>query len=128
MVLSQAQDVHQGRSHLPIDWQPAGFDWEIQGPAGRRSLAISPHLILNDPEAIGEAAAAGAGIAQVGTNVCLPLIRNGRLVVLFPETAVPSRGVYAVWPTRRYVPAKLQAFIGHLTTAFSDRADLIWRP
>ncbi|MGL4238790.1 LysR family transcriptional regulator [Tabrizicola sp.] len=104
------------------------FDWEIQGPDGRRSLAISPTLIMNDPEAIGEATAAGAGIAQVGTNVCLPLIREGRLVVLFPETAVSSRGVYAVWPTRRYVPAKLQAFIRHLTATFSERADLVWRP
>ncbi len=104
------------------------FDWEIQGPDGRRSIAVSPHLILNDPEAIGEAAAAGAGIAHVGTNVCLPLIREGRLVVLFPETAMSSRGVYAVWPTRRYVPAKSQAFIRHLTSAFSERADLVWRP
>ncbi len=104
------------------------FDWDILELDGRRSLAISPTLILNDPEAIGEAAAAGAGIAQVGTNVCLPLIRGGRLVVLFPETAVSSRGVYAVWPTRRYVPAKLQAFIRHLTGAFSERADLVWRP
>jgi DNA-binding transcriptional LysR family regulator len=103
------------------------FPWDFAGRDSVERMEISPALILNDPEAIGLAAVAGAGIAQIGTNVCLSHVADGELEVLMPETAVRSRGIYAVYPSRRYVPTKLTAFLQHLVAAFAQRPDLVWR-
>lgn len=106
------------------------FAWEFAGPTRKRndvvSIDITPHLILNDPAAVGEALVQGAGIGQLGSNVTLPLIRAGRLQVLFRERAVQSRGIHAVYPSRRYAPLKLTAFLAHLVETFANRVDLVW--
>ena len=81
---------------------------------------------MNDPASAARAAALGMGITQVGSNVALPLITNGKLDVLFPETAIQSRGLYAVYPSKRFAPKKLTAFVDHLVEAFVHRADLVF--
>jgi DNA-binding transcriptional LysR family regulator len=102
------------------------FAWEFAG--GRlgevERIPIAPVLVVNDPAAAALAAAHGAGIAQVGSNVVLPLVREGRLDVLMRDRAVPSRGLYAVWPCRRLTPRHVTAFVAHLAASFADRADL----
>ncbi len=98
------------------------FAWEFRD---RRPLAIDPALVVNEPEAAALAAVAGAGIAQVGSNVVLPHVAAGRLRELFADQAVQSRGLYAVYPSRRFMPRKLRLFVDHLVEAFATRHDLI---
>lgn len=72
--------------------------------------------------------AEGAGIAQLGSNLALPLIREGRATHLLTGTVIRSRGIYAVYPSKRYAPLKLTRFIEHLAAYLSDRADLTLPP
>lgn len=104
------------------------FAWEFTGsePGDTRRVEIVPTSIMNDPASAARAAALGMGIAQVGSNVALPLINTGKLTVLFPETAIQSRGLYAVYPSKRFAPKKLTAFVDHLVEAFVHRADLVF--
>jgi DNA-binding transcriptional LysR family regulator len=102
------------------------FAWEFADDAEVRRQEIEPALVLNDPEAISLAAASGAGIAQLGSNIAIPLIRSGALRHLLQETMIRSRGLYAVYPSKRFSPAKLTSFVEHLTATLADCSDLTW--
>ena len=104
------------------------FEWEFADPASTqpRRAAISPTSVMNDPESTARAAVLGMGIAQIGSNVVLPLVAKGKLDILFPDHAVQSRGLYAVYPSKRFAPKKLTAFVDYMVEAFSDRADLVF--
>ncbi|MEM6636202.1 MAG: LysR family transcriptional regulator [Pseudomonadota bacterium] len=103
------------------------FAWEFTGskPGETRRVEIAPTAIMNDPASAARAAALGMGITQVGSNVALPLVKAGKLRVLLPETAIQSRGLYAVYPSKRFAPKKLTAFVHHLVEAFAHRADMV---
>jgi DNA-binding transcriptional LysR family regulator len=102
------------------------FAWEFaSGDGAIERVEIAPALIVNDPEALALAAVDGAGLAQIGSNVALPHIHAGRLRLLLPDRTVRSRGIYAVYPSKRYAPAKLTAFIEHLAGRLAERADLV---
>ena len=103
------------------------FSWEF-AQAGRRDtrrVEISPCIVVNDPEALAIGIADAAGIGQLGSNLALPLIATGKAVHLFAETTVQSRGIYAVYPTKRYAPLKLTSFIEHLTETLADKPELV---
>ncbi|BDG74413.1 LysR family transcriptional regulator [Roseomonas fluvialis] len=103
--------------------------WEFAAPGGGvQRIEIAPALAVNDPEGVALAAAAGIGLGQVGSNVVLPLVTTGRLVLALTEHAVRSRGIYAVYPSRRFVPRRLSLFVQALADAFAQRADLVWQP
>ncbi|MEM8958873.1 MAG: LysR family transcriptional regulator [Pseudomonadota bacterium] len=106
------------------------FAWEFADPVqpGLQRMEITPSVIVNDPAALAEAVAGGAGIAQLGSNLAMPLINGGRALHLLPATVVQSRGIYAVYPSKRYAPLKLTGFIEHLALDLADRADFLVPP
>jgi DNA-binding transcriptional LysR family regulator len=63
---------------------------------------------------------------QVGSNVVLPRVAVGQLVLGLKCHAMRARGVYAVWPSRRFVPRRLTAFVTTVADAFAQRTDLVW--
>ncbi|MCR9086956.1 MAG: LysR family transcriptional regulator [Rhodobacteraceae bacterium] len=103
------------------------FAWEFADPgdAGLQRMEIAPSIIVNDPAALAEAVAGGAGVAQLGSNLAMPLIHGGRALHLLPRSMIRSRGIYAVYPSKRYAPVKLTRFIEHLAADLADRADLL---
>lgn len=54
----------------------------------------------------------GAGIAVLDESTVRAGLVSGDLVRLVPAWALPSGGIYAVYPDSRHVPAKVRAFIG----------------
>ena len=80
------------------------------------SVKIEPVLVVNDLEVACDAAVAGVGIARLPALVCREAVRDGRLRILFgPEPAI-LRTVYAVYPSRRYLPAKVRIFLDALAS------------
>ncbi len=65
------------------------------------------------------ACVAGAGIAQVMALGIEDLIREKRLVDLFPDWPDELFQLFAVHPSRQYVPAKVHAFIAFCMEATS---------
>jgi DNA-binding transcriptional LysR family regulator len=47
-------------------------------------------------------------------------IGKGRLVAVLEEFALPGSNIYAVYPERRLLPAKVRLFIEFLKKAFGD--------
>jgi DNA-binding transcriptional LysR family regulator len=107
---------------------PSGavLPWEFAGPGGAvLRHEIAPALVVNEPEAVALACAAGLGLAQIGSNVAMPLVRAGRLVLALTEHAVQSRAIHAVYPSRRFLPRRVLLFLQAAQEAFADRPDLL---
>lgn len=81
--------------------------WDVQGVRNR----IEPVLVVNDLEVACEAAIAGVGIALLPGIVCREAVQDGRLRVLFGPAPLALRPLYAVFPSRQYLPAKVRVFV-----------------
>ncbi len=82
------------------------------------SVAVSGPIEVNSPQATVRAARAGLGVAMVPDFIVRPYIESGELVSLFDDFLPRDRGIYAVYPHRRYLPAKVRAFVDYLTNWF----------
>jgi DNA-binding transcriptional LysR family regulator len=106
--------------------QVIAWEFSSRDAGGVERLDISPRIVVNDPEAAALAAMAGIGLAQVGSNIVLPKVAAGSLVLGLTRKAVRSRGLYAVYPSRRFTPHRLSAFVSFVASAFAQRSDLVW--
>jgi len=62
------------------------------------------------------AAIAGVGIARVPGILCRDAVRDGRLKILFGPKPAMLRTIYAVYPSRLNLPAKVRLFVDALAT------------
>jgi DNA-binding transcriptional LysR family regulator len=91
--------------------------FETWSPAGVPSK-IEPVLVVNDLEIACDAAIAGIGVARLPSLVAYDAVASGRLRVLFGNDGSAVRPVYAMYPSRQYLPAKVGHFVERLVTSF----------
>ncbi len=103
------------------------FAWEFKRGKLPIKLDVQASMVVNDPLAAALAAASGIGLTQVGSNITLPMIRNGQLVSTLDSLTYASRGIYAVYPSRRYVPKRVSRLIDFMVQSMSERSDLVVR-
>lgn len=96
----------QSRWRFVVEGQPVAV--EVDGP-----------FRVNSPATIKELAIAGHGIALIADFVVRDALADGRLVELFSGHLDYAWGIYAVYPRRRYLPARVRVFIEHLAGAFA---------
>jgi DNA-binding transcriptional LysR family regulator len=68
----------------------------------------------NSGTAILDAAQRGFGLCQLPDYYVLTALAEGRLVSLLPEHQPPHTAVWAVYPERRHVAAKVRMMVDHL--------------
>ena len=83
-------------------------------------------LHSNNGDLLAEVAARGGGIVFEPGFIVGPDIRAGRLVPLLQDWAVPPMPIYAVYPSRRHLSAKVRVFVDYLVERFSGSLD--WVP
>ncbi len=49
-------------------------------------------------------------------------LQSGELISLFDDYFTRDRGIYAVYPHRRYLPAKVRSFVDFLSNWFRKQA------
>lgn len=96
--------------------------WHFAGQGGETRVKIRPRLASTSSEALRLAAVAGVGIACLPTFVCGSDLRSGALVSLFPELDCGSLGVHALFAHRRFLPARVRAFLDFLREALGTDA------
>ena len=84
--------------------------------AGVRAVAV-----LDDPEALAQAAACGLGIAMVPLPHALPLLASGELVRVLPGWCGDSRTLSIYYSSRKLLPAKVRVFVDHIVAAARER-------
>lgn len=82
------------------------------------SVAVSGPIEVNSPQATLRAARAGLGVAIIPDFIAANSIRSGELVTLLDDHITRDRGIYAVYPHRRYLPAKVRSFVDFLAAWF----------
>ncbi len=91
----------------PIPWKLSRGKESWEGvPPGRlvsNSIGVIQQLLLD-----------GAGIGALPNYFTQEDVRQNRLVRVLPEWCFPSVSVWAVMPTRRFLPAKTRVFLAHL--------------
>jgi DNA-binding transcriptional LysR family regulator len=93
-------------------------EWHFEGPQGRVSIQTHPCLRTNSGETCRAAALAHQGIILQPSFLVGDDIAAGRLVELLPEYRGLEMGIYAVYPTRKHVPAKVRVLIDFLVDCF----------
>jgi DNA-binding transcriptional LysR family regulator len=94
--------------------------WEV----GAAKARIEPVLVVNDLEIACEAAIAGIGAARLPALVCRDAVTSGRLRVLFGPSPAVRTPVHAVFPSRRYLAAKVRVFLDALAVLVEPMAPL----
>jgi DNA-binding transcriptional LysR family regulator len=96
-------------------------DWAFVTPAGPLDMRVSGRLSTDNGEVIRDALLAGFGIALKSTWDVAPYLRSGELVsVLDAYPLAENVAIWAVYPSRAFVPPRTLAFIEFLAGHFGD--------
>lgn len=95
--------------------------WRFRDASGReRAVRVKGNLHSNNGELHAEAAAGGIGIALEPDMILAPYLREGRLVPLLGGYLSPPLPIYAVYPSRKHLSAKVRVFIDFLVERLGD--------
>jgi DNA-binding transcriptional LysR family regulator len=94
--------------------------WSFQDKGRPISVKIGGNLQCNDGEVLTRWAIAGEGLAWRSAWEVSEEVKRGRLVTVLDEFASPGNNIYAVYPERRLLPAKVKFFIEFLRKTFGD--------
>lgn len=97
--------------------------WRFEGPGGPVSVKTRPIMLTNSGDTCRAAALAHQGIVLQPSFLVGPDLAAGTLVELMPAYRALELGIYAVYPTRQYVSAKVRALVVFLQTHFSRHKD-----
>lgn len=93
--------------------------WRLQGPEGPTSIRVAGNIRTNSTEVVRESVIAGLGIALRSTWDVGQELKSGRLQIILPQYhESPRVAVYAVYPCRQFIPAKLRVFIDFLSNLY----------
>lgn len=93
--------------------------WRLDGPEGKRNIRVTGNIRTNSSELIHAAIVSGQGIGLRGTWEVGPELRSGALKVVLPQyRGSPNMAIYAVYPSRDFMPAKVSVFIDMLAERF----------
>jgi len=96
--------------------------WQLESAEGGVLLnGSTARFKINDPEALRVAVRAGAGIGALAVYSAIDDLRAGTLVRVLPQFQLPTRNVYSVYASRRYVDAKIRTLIVFLKDELSAR-------
>jgi DNA-binding transcriptional LysR family regulator len=96
--------------------------WLLQGPGGPVTVKTKPRLWTNNGDTSVAAAVRGAGIDLQPTFLIADELASGRLVEVLPGWQAAELGIYAVYPSRKFVLPKVRALVDFLAGAFADAA------
>ena len=94
--------------------------WFFERNGVREELSPAGRLTLGGGDALVEAAVQGLGVIQTLDYVVEPDLRAGRLVRLLPRWEAPGPPISVVYPSGRYVSARVRAFTEFVRAALAD--------
>lgn len=103
----------------------AQTQWRFTSASGRRTetVKVRGRLSTNDGDAALRWALDGHGILMRSVSSVWGLtkyVRSGRLVTILEDYALPKADIFALYPQRHHLSAKVTAFIEFLVARFKD--------
>lgn len=90
----------------------------VDKDGSRFSVGVNGPLEVNSPHATLRGALSGLGVAFLPDFVASSKLESGELVQLLQDYMPPESGIYAIYPHRRYLPAKVRALVDFLADWF----------
>ena len=99
-----------------------GERWEFHGPQGPVAVTVAPRMRTNSGDTCCAAALQHQGFVLQPSFLVAPHLASGALVEVLPQYRSIELGVYAVYPSRKHLTAKVRAMIDFLLDAFRMQA------
>ncbi|CAN7174814.1 LysR substrate-binding domain-containing protein [Rhizobium sp. LjRoot258] len=112
-VPSRPEDLSGHRCVL-LNGRNNEAEWHLINGEKSIKLHVTGPVAVHDVQSIRAFACRGHGIGLLPSNYCEDQIAGGDLVRVLPEWSPPTVFVHLVYPTRRFLPSKLQAFLAEL--------------
>jgi LysR family transcriptional regulator, transcriptional activator for dmlA len=96
--------------------------WHFTKGRKTETVKVRGTLSSNDGSTALLWAAQGHGILMRSEWDTAPLVRSGELEVLFDDYTLPSADIYATYPQRQNLAAKVRVFVDFLTARFARAA------
>ncbi|NOR42893.1 MAG: LysR family transcriptional regulator [Gammaproteobacteria bacterium] len=94
--------------------------WEFIKDGNRTAVKITPRLMCNNAAVEVAMAVNGVGIGRIPLFCCEQELANGELEIILDDYEQTEIGVYAVFPHRQYLTAKVRAFVDFLVERFES--------
>jgi DNA-binding transcriptional LysR family regulator len=104
--------------------------WQFSGPNGGETINLGAATFqVNVAEALAVAVREGMGIGLLPIYSAIAGLRSGELVWILPEYKSQEMNVYAMYPSRQYLDAKIRTWVELLreklpVTLANDQAEL----
>jgi len=104
--------------------------WHFTGPEGEHTVALGTATFqVNVAEAMAAAVGEGMGVGLLPLYSAIGGLRSGELVWILPEYKSQEMSVYAMYPSRQYLDAKIRTWVELLretlpATLANDQAEL----
>jgi DNA-binding transcriptional LysR family regulator len=105
---------------LTYEYLPQRNTWRFRDQAGgEHAVRVVGPMHANNGEMLAAAAVEGIGIALEPDFIVGADLAAGRLVRILKDYAPTPTGIYAVYPSRRHLSAKVRAFVDFLAERFA---------
>jgi len=95
-----------------INWAiPPRNKWRFKGILGERTITVTGRMQANMADPIRNAAVNGLGVIMLPRYIVGRDIELGRLQVIMQQYGITPLEVYAVYPHRKYLSAKVRSFL-----------------
>ena len=98
--------LHYAYSRDPLEWKFIGDEGEIV-------VRTKGRFRVNNSDALCTTLIAGLGIGRLPTFIAGAHLAAGKLRRVLPEFLMPEQALYAVFPERQHVPAKVRVFVDY---------------
>lgn len=96
--------------------------WQMRMGERIVELSTNHRIQCNSISAVRTMTLAGHGVSLLPDFLVQQDIEQGKLVPLFLEWQTRSHCIYAIYPSRRFMPAKLRLFLDFVTEAMQKRS------
>lgn len=86
-------------------------EWVLEGPDGVEQIHVSGPVQTNTAESLALAIRDGIGIGMLPLYAAIGALSDGTLVRVLPEHILQKMNVYALYPSRRYIDAKVRTWV-----------------
>lgn len=113
-------EAHELKQHNCIVYSimPNPTIWDFEKNKIHTRVKVRSRVLCNSAEIELSMAVQGVGITRLPLFSCESEIKQGNLIELFSDYDHPQLDVYAVYPHRQYLTAKVRAFIDFLVANF----------
>lgn len=98
-------------------------NWQLHSKRGIESVKVSGPVCADNGDILKTAAVSGLGIASLPSFIAGPDLCAGRLQTVMPGYYLPELSIYAIFPSRRYLSAKVRTFVDFLSDYFEGTPD-----